>query len=111
MGRDVTAKCNCGYIMRDMPLGSGMIGSDKVNEFPNYCINCKSLFVANMFDEVIICVHCKSINTVPYNHSYVVKSLDDVAYTSVNFKLSKKNNLCPQCNQFSLEFIAGCMWD
>ena len=111
MGTIITAKCNCGFDTGEMYLGGGMVSHTRVNAFPNYCKDCKSLFVANMYNETIICNKCKSSNTVPYNNADVVKNLDEISFTLGEFRLSAKNSLCPECNQFSLEFVFDGMWD
>jgi len=112
MGTCMRATCGCGFKTdKMMLLGRGLYSTSTVNIFPNYCKDCKSIFTANMHDELIFCSHCESPNTVAYNDPYVVKNLDEVAFTSETFKLSKKNSLCPKCSQFSLEFIFVGLWD
>ncbi len=117
MGQMIRAKCNCGFQTDVMYLGGGMMNHTVSCIFPNYCKDCKSLFEANMYDKKIICNKCGSTNTVPYNNSQVVKSLDDTVFDwspvqmNEELKLSKNNSLCPQCNEFALEFIFVGMWD
>lgn len=111
MGSKVVAECECGFKTPKMKLGGGMYCHTTVNDFPNYCKNCKSLFVANMYDEIIVCINCKSSDTVPYNNTFVVKNLDKTSFNWEDLKLSSENSLCPQCGQFSLKFKNVGMWD
>ena len=111
MGSIVKAICECGFETEEMYLGGGMSNHTTMNIFPHYCKDCKSLFQANMYDDTIVCINCKSSNTVLYDNAYVVKNLDEVSFNWGTLKLSKKNSLCPQCDNFSLEFISVGMWD
>lgn len=111
MGTKVIAECKCGFITQKMRLGGGMYCYTTVNTFPNYCKNCNTLFLANMFDEKIICKNCRSCETVPYNNPYVAKDLNKASFIWDDLELCSENNLCPQCNQFSLKFTAVGMWD
>lgn len=104
-------------IVNAMKKDKYMNNSHLICNFPNYCKNCNTLFEANMYDDDIVCSNCKSNNTVAYNNEYVVKNLDKVSFDwlapdGVNtLKLSEKGSLCPQCNQFSLEFKSVGLWD
>ena len=117
MGSIVKAVCECGFKTEDMCLGGGMSNFTTVCSFPNYCKSCKSFFIANMFDEKIICVNCKSEETLPYNDKSLVKDLSrtsfgwnsDTKYGQL--KLSEKNSFCPKCENYSLEFIRVGLWD
>ena len=73
MGAIVSAKCKCGFKIHSMYLGGGMNNYLVSSQFPNYCKSCKTLFIANMFDEQIVCSNCNSNDTVTYNHPSVVK--------------------------------------
>jgi hypothetical protein len=111
MGSKVIAECECGFITPKMRLGGGMYCYTTVNTFPNYCKNCSSLFLANMFDNEIVCTNCKSHEVVPYNDSYVAKGFDRTSFNWGDLKLYSENNLCPECNQFFLKFRHVGMWD
>jgi len=138
MGIIVEASCICGFKIDKMYLGRGMNTSYNISFetlnivspdrylggcidtclFPYYCKDCKHLFCANLYYKDVVCNHCRSINIVLYNNSYVIKNLNNEL--SCNFhnnitdefiKLSKINNLCPHCDEFSLEFKSIGMWD
>jgi ribosomal protein L37AE/L43A len=94
-----------------MKLRVGKYFYNTVKYITIYCKNCKSLFVANMYDEIIVCINCKSSDTVPYNNTFVVKNLDKTSFNWEDLKLSSENSLCPQCDQFSLKFKNVGMWD
>ena len=117
MGTMIVATCDCGFKTDTMYLGGGMCNHTTMSNFPNYCKNCKSLFEANMYDDTIICTNCRSANIVRYDNPYVVKNLDELIFDwrapggKNTLKLSKKNSLCPQCNQFSLKFESVGVWD
>jgi len=80
MGTTIKAICECGFETRDMYLGGGMSNHTTMCSFSNYCKSCKSFFLANMFNDKIICPECKSEETVPYNDPRLVKELSKTSF-------------------------------
>ena len=105
MGIIRKAVCECGFESDKMLLGGGRHSNGKVNYLPYYCKDCKSIFNANRYDDTIVCKNCKSNNCVSYENEYTIKDFaTEGAY-------GQKNKLCPQCDNFTLEFVFVGRWD
>ena len=84
MGGIIQAECDCGFYIGSMQLGGGMMNHETSCSFPNYCKDCKEFFIANMYDESIICDSCHSQNTVPYDHKDVIKEMDGMRFLGIH---------------------------
>jgi hypothetical protein len=115
MGSIISAVCKCGFEKEKMFLGGGMMTHTHICMFINYCNDCNSMFIENMYKQKIICSKCNSTNTVAYDNPQVVKDFNHLSFNwnlnNHTLKLNKFSNLCPSCNNFTLEFRSIGSWD
>lgn len=103
MGQIQNVECACGY-RRSVTIGGGMRNFQTDSRFPHYCKTC-GLVDVNVKAMPLQCPSCQAQDIVQYGLPPV--SLPGDGHPSVqwdNYGAYRTGNLCPQCQQMTLEF-------
>jgi len=116
MGSIISARCECGYKKEEMFIGGGFC-HDNIN-FPHYCLECKILFEANLYDKKILCPECGTSNIIAYDNTKAYKTKENDLFTwNAEDEIGRKllltdgKYICPGCGKYSLKFYDDGCWD
>jgi hypothetical protein len=108
MGQRQNVKCQCGY-RRSVTIGGGMRNYQTDSRFPHYCKTC-GLVDVNIQSTPLKCPDCHSPDVMQYGLPPI--SLPGDGRLSVQwgkYEAYRTGNLCPQCQQMTLEFTNTTM--
>jgi len=118
MGSLISAHCDCGFGSSEMPLGGGRNNFTILCNFPYFCEECKTLFVANIFEKEICCPECGKGKVIAYDNEKICTSKGKVVFswnignaTERELKLTDGKYICPACGKFNLTFFENGNWD
>lgn len=108
MGQIQSVSCACGF-SKSVKIGGGMRNHLTNSTFPHYCKTCGMVDV-NVTASPIECPTCHSQEVSAYGVPPI--SLASEHNTSVQwgkYGAPRKGNLCPQCQEMTLEFSNNVM--
>lgn len=118
MGKIISVRCACGYGLDRMLLGGGMLNFATFCGFPCFCQDCKSLFLANVFNAPLMCPECSKDNVVLYDDETICQSEGEQVFSwNMHNKIGRKlvltdgQYLCPSCGEYNLSFSYDGEWD
>ncbi|MEO7646590.1 MAG: hypothetical protein ABIT72_16005 [Burkholderiaceae bacterium] len=118
MGSMVNAACKCGFD-KTMSLGGGRRNFQTSSTFPMCCGDCKNMFLANTFDEFIVCPDCNKSDDIQLysdrslhnNGTENITELLDRTGKGRDLTLTDADYVCPACQQLTLTFSHAGYWD
>lgn len=111
MGSQVIAICQCG-LNKKILIGGGKLNHRYISYFPCLCKDCKDVVQVNLKDQELTCPDCNKQNLSPCNNQNLIGIIgrNEVA-RSFNNILTDGTYKCPKCNEMTLHFESGILWD
>ena len=107
MGHIISAKCECGYAVPDIRIGSGELQLGEICWHPALCRKCKKLVTVNILADRIRCPRgrCREVPQ-PYFNTPGLQETPSNFFVSQwdGLKLNDGAYLCPECDNYSLRF-------
>ena len=103
MSAEYIAKCSCGY-SKTFIVGGLMKTFKEFSEFPFLCHDC-GLISVNIKGQDLSCPSCLTKKIIDYGNSLISRPSEYNSPISCGtFFCGYENHLCPDCNEFNLEF-------
>ena len=122
MGSTLQVSCSCGFRIKEIAVGGGMLDFNDTCSAPALCRTCNRFLVLNLLNRYSCCPKCRG-PVIYYNDPSLqeeVKGSDQESFPIFcwsmmpereDFVLPKTKYYCPKCGKMNLEFQHVGDWD